>query len=327
MEQISIKNHLYTSQVLGNLMERMGQLPLLKKIHTLSRLHICGVVGQDALDMHFTQLVSEVKNIFHKWEEGDIEYIFNTYVLNIYESSKSYRRRNLGKVYSSMDVHYRKTMSIISTLEYVYLYSRWGKLYMIEDVVPFMTKLIDDNATIVKNCLQYDKPKLKTLDGTMYINSLFYLYHNIEVLGIKNISKSFIYGLIKEAINTYIDYEGELTESIVYGITHALIGPTKFYMDNKEYIKHTSEYDKLIEKLIEIVKSEKFSKFSLDLRIECCMVLKLYNVSIDIDYDFGKYMSKYGLLMDTRYRHIAEVEDLEHTNILFVMLNKIRSIV
>ena len=327
MGQISIKKHLYTSQVLGNLMERMGQLPLLKKIHTISRLHICGVIGQDTLDMHFAQLAPEVKNIFHKWEEDDIEYIFNTYVLNIYESSKSYRRRNLSKVYSSMDVHYKKTMSIISTLEYVYLYSRWGKLCMIADVVPFMTKLIDDNATIIKNCLQYDRPKLKTIDGAMYINSLFYIYHNIDILGIKNISKSFIYGLIKEAIDTYINYEGELTEPIVYGITHALIGPTKFYMDNNEYIKHSNEYDKLIEKLVEIVKSEQFGKFSLDLRIECCLVLKLYNASIDANYDFEKYMSKCGLLIDTRYRHISEVEDLEHTNILYVMLNKICSII
>lgn len=269
------------------------------KVHLITRGHLIGMFSNDKtieILKKNAQTLSDVIDLFNT----DIDKLLNDYVLIGYKSDN--RKKSIGKLFESVNTKYKKFLCLVTILEMTYTYHRVDMLNLIE--FNKVKHIINDNVELIGQCIKEDKYNFKKRAATKYINSVFFVNNLKSVLTQLNYIE-FDYNFYTDLVNYYTTlYNNRPDATTIYGITHILIGASDFYQTqiDKTYIP-------LINVLYNVVTNKQlFDKLTLDLRIEVLLCCKLFGREFDID------MSK--------YLDLTNLEENEHTNMLYILLKK-----
>lgn len=268
------------------------------KIHLLTRGNLIGMFSPKLLRKELKQNTVALNDILDRLD-NDNNGILNDYVLIGYESDD--RKRKIGELFKSVNNKYKKFLCLITILEMTYTFQRVDLLKLID--VARIKDILNNNIGLIRECITVDDYNFRNFASTKYINAIFF---------IKNLSASF--DILKDVISN--EFLQELVESfaklysnkpnttIVYGLTHILIGGSDFYTK-----KLNNLYDPIIRLLNEcICNNNIFSKLTLDLQMEVLLCCKLFGNTSLINMD--------------KYITLDKLEEKEHTNMLYILLNK-----
>ena len=183
-----------------------------------------------------------------------------------------------------------------------YTFQRVGMLDLID--IDKIRNVITSNKTLIEKCISEDKYNFKEKASTKYINSIFF---------IKNLSNEFneLNDIISETLlNKTIEYFLKLYKNkpdttTLYGLTHILIGASDFYTKQID-----DKYDYLVKSINQAICNPSiFDKVTLDLQIEMLLCSKLFSKQ-PICKNMDAYIS------------FDNLEENEHTNMLYILLNK-----
>ena len=269
------------------------------KIHLLTRGYLIGMFSKNRIRITLknnAKTLSAVLNYFNT----DINKLLNKFVLIGYNSDE--RKKEIGKLFKSVDNDYKKFLCIITILEMTYTFERVGMLDLID--IDKIQNIITSNKVLIKTCIIEDKYNFKEKASTKYINSIFF---------IKNLSNSFdeLNNIISDdLLNNTIEYFLKLYKNkpdttTLYGLTHILIGASDFYTKQID-----DKYNCLVRSINQgICNSSIFNNVTLDLQIEMLLCSKLFSKQ-SIYKNMDMYIS------------FDNLEKNEHTNMLYILLNK-----
>ena len=269
-----------------------------QRIHLLSRGHLIGMYNRATMIDNYKDNVKALDEIMNLYE-NDLEALVDKYVLIGYTEDR--RKRNIGKLFKKSSHEYKQYLGLVSLLETVYTFKRVGLLSMINR--SRINRFIDTHKDVITSCIVEDRHNYKQLAATKYINSLFFIYNlKNDFRSLKNVVPDTIYD---EIINAYIElYNDDPTTTVLYGITHILIGASDFYVKRPD-----AKYDPLIEILNKTVDNKQlFYSFNTDLQMEILLCCKLFGVKHNIDM--------------SHFIKLTELSKYEHTNMLYILLSR-----
>jgi hypothetical protein len=271
------------------------------KVHLMTRGNLIGMFSRDKMANILkknAETLSQVIDLF----QTDTDKLLNDYVLIGYRSDK--RKKNIGNLFESVNNKYKKFLCLVTILEMTYTYQRVGMLNLIE--FSKIESIINDNIELIESCIKEDKYNFKKKASTKYINSIFFV-SNLKRSLIQLNSISFDTIFYNELVDYYIKlYNDKPDATTIYGITHILIGASDFYQKRISKV-----FNPLVNILYNVVSDKQsFDKLTLDLRIEVLLCCKLFGREFDIDM--------------TKYIDCTNLEENEHTNMLYILLKKHR---
>lgn len=271
------------------------------KVHLMTRGNLIGMFSRDKMAdilKKNAETLSQVIVLF----QTDTDKLLNDYVLIGYRSDK--RKKNIGNLFESVNNKYKKFLCLVTILEMTYTYQRVGMLDLIE--FSKIESIINDNIELIESCIKEDKYNFKKKASTKYINSIFFV-SNLKRSLIQLNSISFDTIFYNELVDYYIKlYNDKPDATTIYGITHILIGASDFYQKRISKV-----FNPLVNILYNVVSDKQsFDKLTLDLRIEVLLCCKLFGREFDIDM--------------TKYIDCTNLEENEHTNMLYILLKKHR---
>jgi hypothetical protein len=163
--------------------------------------------------------------------------------------------------------------------------------------------ILNNNIELIKTCITVDEYNFRNFASTKYINAVFF---------IKNLSTTFDVlkdvisnDFLQELVNNFVKlYNNKPNTTTVYGLTHILIGGSDFYTKKLDNL-----YNPIIELLNECVCNNNiFNKLTFDLQMELLLCCKLFGNASLVNMD--------------KYITLDNLEENEHTNMLYILLNK-----
>lgn len=275
-----------------------------KKIHLLSRGYLIGMYGISTIKSNYTINIDAINEIINWYENNNVDKIINKYVLIGYElDNDKTRKREIGKLFLSCDLKYKKFLSLVSLLELVYTFKRVNLLSMIN--TDRINRIISSNSSILNECILEDKYDFKHKASTKYINSLFFIYNlKTSIRTLSNIIPNKIYD---DIIELFIDmYENDPSTTTLYGLTHILIGASDFYTKQPD-----DKYLSIVSIISKYLMNNNYDpkKISFDLYVEMLLCNKLFgdvNIAVNLDSSIS----------------LTRLAKDEHTNMLYILLNK-----
>jgi hypothetical protein len=269
------------------------------KVHLLTRGYLIGMFSKNIMKItlkHNAKTLSKVLNYF----DNDINKLLNKFVLIGYTSDD--RKKKIGELFKSVDNDYKKFLCIITILEMTYTFQRVGMLDLID--IDRIRNLIASNKSLIKKCIYEDKYIFKEKASTKYINSIFFIKNLSN--SINELNNIISEDLLNKTIKYFLRlYENKPDATTLYGLTHILIGASDFYTKQID-----DKYDCLVKSINQaICNSSIFNNSTLDLQIEMLLCSKLFS-----KYFINKNMDA--------YISFDNLEENEHTNMLYILLNK-----
>jgi hypothetical protein len=271
------------------------------KVHLMTRGNLIGMFSRDKMTdilKNNAETLSQVIGLF----QTDIDKVLNDYVLIGYRSDE--RKKNIGKLFESVNDKYKKFLCLVTILEMTYTYQRVDMLNLIDFCK--IESIVNDNIELIESCIKEDKYNYKKKAATKYINSIFFvsnLKRSLVQLNNIKFDKMFYDELVDYYTKLYNEKPNATT---IYGITHVLIGASDFYQKRIDKI-----FNPLVNILYNVVSDKQsFDKLTLDLRIEVLLCCKLFGREFDVDM--------------TKYIDCTNLEENEHTNMLYILLKKHR---
>lgn len=286
-------------KLIGLYQKNIDELSRHCKVHLMTRGNLIGMYSREKMTEILkgnAETLSKVIDLFQK----DIDKLLNDYVLIGYRSDD--RKKKIGELFESVNDKYKKFLCLITILEMTYTYQRVGMLNLID--LATISTIIDDNAELIESCIKDDKYNFKKRAATKYINSIFFVSNlKRSIRGLNDIK--FDDGFYDKLVDYYVDlYNDKPNATTIYGITHILIGASDFYQK-----RISKKFNPLVNALYNVVTDKRaFDRLTLDLRIEILLCCKLFGREFDID------MSK--------YIDYTNLEENEHTNMLYILLKK-----
>lgn len=268
------------------------------KVHLLTRGNLVGMFAPYKIRQELEQNVAALNEVLDLFDT-DKDTLLNKYVLIGYSSDK--RKKEIGKLFKSVDEKYKTFLCLITILEMTYTFQRLELLDMID--TKRISKLISTHIDLIRDCIRNDEYDFKSKASTKYVNSIFFV-RNLGAT-FKKLNAIMTDRMMEGMVEYFVDlYNKTPNTTTIYGITHILIGASDFY---------TKQIDGVYKKLAAIVdkcicNDEVFNSVTFDLQMELLLCSKL----------FGNHITRN---MD-RYIEFNNLEDNEHTNMLYILLNK-----
>lgn len=268
------------------------------KIHLLTRGNLIGMFSPKLLRKELKHNATTLNIILDKFD-NDNDSILNDYVLIGYESDD--RKRKIGELFKSVNDDYKKFLCLITILEMTYTFQRVDLLKFID--INRIKSILNNNIELIKTCITVDEYNFRNFASTKYINAVFF---------IKNLSTTFdelkdviSNDFLQELVNNFVKlYNNKPNITTIYGLTHILIGGSDFYTKKLDNL-----YSPIIELLNEcICNNNTFNKLTLDLQMELSLCCKLFGNASLVNMD--------------KYVTLDNLEENEHTNMLYILLNK-----
>lgn len=270
------------------------------RIHLLSRGYLIGMYGKSTIKRHYKDNVAAIDEIITLFNDNAIDDIVNKYVLIGYTEND--RKRKIGDLFKSCNNTYKKYLSIVSLLELVYTFKRVDLMNMID--IEKVSSLLKSNLRLITKAITEDKYDFKHKAATKYINALFFIYNlkdDIDVLS-EAVPEEIYDDIIKMYLEMYNDNPSTTT---MYGLTHILIGSSNFYVKQPD-----KKYKPIVDAISKyLLTHNDIEAISIDTQIEMMLCCKLFgNVKITTNMD--------------RYITFDKLEEAEHTNMIYILLNK-----
>lgn len=268
------------------------------KIHLLTRGDLVNMFPKHKSTRYLksnAKILDKVLSLF----ENDIDTLIDKYVLIGYRGNN--RKRKIGQLFKSVNTKYKKFLGLITIMEMTYTFQRMNQMELID--IDRIESVIIDNINLISECITNDEYNFRDVAATKYINASYF---------IMNLTRSFAalnnildVGFCKSLVNEYVSKcKKDPNETTVYGMTHILIGASKFYTKQLPNI-----YKPIIDELYNIVFNNRiFNSFTLDLRMELVLCCKLFGNDVNIDLSNEITMN--------------DLEKNEHTNMLYILYNK-----
>lgn len=268
------------------------------QMHVLARGNLIGMFNYGVIEGHLIEDANVLNDIIDDYINGNYDSIVNTHVLIGY--TQDTRKRKIGKLFKSVDQKYKKYLCLITILEMAYVFVRMKFTHLIH--LNKIRNIIKDNLVLLSTCIIEDKYDFKTNAATKYINSLFFIKNLTGTFAcLKDVVTDDIY---TDIIHDYIElYNKRPDVTTIYGITHILIGSSHFYTKRPDNI-----YKPLIDILYSVAISDLFNTLTFDLQMEILLCCKLFGKDTCIDL--------------TNKVKLTQLEKYEHTNMLYILLNK-----
>lgn len=278
---------------------KLDLFPLHERTHLLTRGNLIGMFSPNVLERVLIENAKILEDIITNYVNGDYDSIINDHVMIGYTGDK--RKRNIGKLFKSVDKDYTKFLCMVTILEMVYIFKRTNCMHLIHQNK--IKALIKDNVDILHKCIIEDKYNFKTNAATKYINSIFFITNLKEK--IKCLTDVLPDDIYTNIVSYYIElYKTKPDVTTLYGITHLLIGASNFYTQHPDIM-----YKPLINILYSAVSNERlFKSLTLDLQMEILLCCKLFDKDTGLDL--------------TNKIKFTQLEKYEHTNMLYILLNK-----
>lgn len=273
------------------------------RIHLLSRGYLIGMYGKSTIKRHYKDNVKAVNELIDLFNSNAIDDIVNKYVIIGYTEND--RKRKIGDLFKSCNNTYKKYLSIVSLLELVYTFKRVDLMHLLD--IKKISNVLSANMKLITNAITEDKYDFKHKAATKYINALFFIYNlkdDIDVL--KDAVSEKIYD---DVIQMYLDmYRDNPSTTTMYGLTHILIGSSNFYIKQPE-----DKYKPIADAIYKyLLTHNNIEDISVDTQIEMMLCCKLFcNSNIVTNMD--------------RYISFDKLEEEEHTNMIYILLNKLNA--
>ena len=319
--------------IIDEFFNNLDALSIIRKQHFLTRLSLCDVPqAKDLkLDTGIDDVIKVTKEIVSSINKKDYKKIMDKYITIPY--------KNINK---DKDVVYDWLMSFDDekTLKYFTVGYLSEKLDIIErtgstDMVDFwedIYKIYNDIDELVK-FHNDDKIDCKNNCGTIYVNWIGNAYYVLKSDELK-FKKKIDLEDWKRTRKVFTNMD-KYDNTSVYGVTHSIINGSRYYtqpLDSEEF-KEELDY---INKFLIYEKDKKYELdgfVTIDLLCECALCLKLanseeYNEWKNVrDFMMNKIDKDTNILQSNSRSKKDKKENLEkneHSNVLFILLNKIK---
>lgn len=319
--------------IIDEFFNNLDALSIIRKQHFLTRLSLCDVPQAKDLKLNtgIDDVIKVTKEIVSLIDKKDYKKIMDKYIVIPY--------KNINK---DKDVVYNWLMSFDDekTLKYFAVGYLSEKLDIIErtgstDMVDFWEDIYEiykDIDELIK-FHNDDKIDCKNNCGTIYVNWMGNAYYVLKSDELK-FKKKIDLEDWKRTRKVFTNMD-KYDNTSVYGVTHSIINGSRYYtqpLDSEEF-KEELDY---INKFLIYEKDKKYELdgfVTIDLLCECALCLKLanseeYNEWKNVrDFMMNKIDKDTNILQSNSRNKNDKKENLEkneHSNVLFILLNKIK---
>jgi hypothetical protein len=252
-------------------LSHLEELPLVTRQHFTVRAEIAGMCDLSTLESVLTEYSGTVNQYIVQLCSGEYKKIAKDLV-SAYKSSPSPRKKAIGEYFSEVsgDTNVCKILAVYQTVESIDIFIRTGNIDLI-DIEGFQKcyeESIDGIEEFMLSNDFFDKHFSKAI--VTYTNLWWYLRNYSESRALnptgRRPNKRILDNIRKWLVDAYTDNEGDL-ESVVYGITHTIIGATRFYTGPLQV-----GYDCEIGILADFIRKHYYTE---DLNLETALCLKL----------------------------------------------------
>lgn len=304
-------------------LEKIDWLKPDKKQHFLTRLSLCKDIEVDWDKNECMESVKgEIKEVMHLIKDKKWDEVIENYVCRPYKGSKK-------KIYNFLTtlkeeeakkyVCYGHLMNTIDIIE------RNVSLEFIKDCIPFLNQILD--LSYLMELHRSDVCNVKDNCGTIYINFIGSLRSLLEPFF--HSSNPNVENLWRDSRMYYITKP--FTQSNLYAVTHTIINESHFYtkkVDQNDYRKEVEYIDRWLTR----ARQNYYRVPSLDLLCEAALCEKFVDKDNFVEW---KYVNKFLQTKVSSNTHILQSNNdyldskkdnfnkNEHTNILYILLNKL----
>lgn len=319
--------------IIDEFFNNLDALSIIRKQHFLTRLSLCDVPQAKDLKLNtgIDDVIKVTKDIVSLIDKKDYKKIMDKYIVIPY--------KNINK---DKDVVYNWLMSFDDekTLKYFAVGYLSEKLDIIErtgstDMVDFWEDIYEiykDIDELIK-FHNDDKIDCKNNCGTIYVNWMGNAYYVLKSDELK-FKKKIDLEDWKRTRKVFTNMD-KYDNTSVYGVTHSIINGSRYYTQPlySEEFKEELDY---INKFLIYEKDKKYELdgfVTIDLLCECALCLKLanseeYNEWKNVrDFMMNKIDKDTNILQSNSRNKNDKKENLEkneHSNVLFILLNKIK---
>lgn len=320
-------------RLIDEFFNNIDDLSIIRKQHFLTRLSLCDVPeAKDLkLDTGIEDVVKVTKETTDLILKKDYKKIMDKYIVIpykninsdkdvVYDWLTSFKDNDTLKYFAIG--YLSEKLDIIERTDSIDKIDFWEDIYKIYKDIDKLVKFHnEDNIDCKNNC------------GTIYVNWIGNAYYVLASDKLKFTKKIDIEDWRKtRKIFTNMK---EYNNISVYGTTHSIINGTRYYTKKLDYKEFKDELDYINEFLIyEKNKKYKLKEFvTIDLLCECALCLKLAD---NKEYDVWKSVNEFMMNKIDKDTNILQsnsrskddkkenLEKNEHSNVLFILLNKIK---